>query len=203
VRCAVDDAGSARQMFALASAFNQNIGSWNTAAVKELGVRALVPSHACGAPHKSFLQQWSMCVCVCVCVCVCQLGATPLVRRSTTRCIVVYCNAMYGAAVWRGTAGALGFVRCGVDGVGSARQTFYNAPAFNQNIGSWNTASVTTMQGVRALVPSHACGARPKSLSQQWSRRRCGRVPAQMWASPGADVGEAWLNCERALCTTV
>jgi surface protein len=159
------------------------------------------------ARHISPFYSSGLCVCVCVrvrvCVCVRELDATPLVRRSTTRCIVVYCNAMYGAAVWRGTAGALGFVRCGVDGVGSARQTFYNAPAFNQNIGSWNTASVTTMQSVRALVPSHACGAQPKSLSQQWSGRRCGRVPAQMLASPGADVGQAWLNCERALCTIV
>jgi hypothetical protein len=27
------------------------------------------------------------------------------------------------------------------------------------------------------------------------SRRRCGRVPAQMWASPGADVGESRRRC--------
>ncbi len=27
------------------------------------------------------------------------------------------------------------------------------------------------------------------------SRRRCGRVPAQMWASPGADVGESRGGC--------
>jgi surface protein len=53
------------------------------------------------------------------------------------------------------------------DGVGSARQAFYEASAFNQNIGSWNTASMTTMTNVRALVPSHACGAQPKSFAQQ------------------------------------
>jgi surface protein len=113
-----------------------------------------------------------------------------LVRWSTTCCNGVCCNAMYGAAAWRGTAGALGSVRCGVDGVGSARQAFGSASAFNQNIGSWNTASVTTMEGVRALVPSHTCSAQPKSLSQQWSGRRCGDGPPRMWASPGAYVGD-------------
>jgi hypothetical protein len=158
------------------------------------------------------------------------------VRRITTCCIVVCCSAMYGAVAWRGvawrgvawrgvawrgTAGPLGCVCCGVDGVGSARQAFLGASAFNQNIGSWNTASVSIMEQclafVRALVPSHACGAQPTSLSQQWSRVQVVPgavvVPAQMWgwptsdvgesrfvwACPGADVGEAWLNCERIL----
>ena len=109
---------------------------------------------------------------------------------------------MYGAAAWRGTAGALGCVRCAVDGVVSARQAFNQAIAFNQNIGSWNTAAVTTMARVRALVPSHACGARPKSLLEGVSRAQavpganvgmahlgCGRVAVQMWASPGAGSG--------------
>ena len=113
-----------------------------------------------------------------------------LVRRSTTCCILVSCSAMCGAVAWRGTAGALSSVRCGVDGVGSARQAFGSASAFDQNIGSWNTASVTTISDVRALVPSHACGARPKSLSQQWSR-------AQMWGWPTSDVGESRRLCGR------
>jgi hypothetical protein len=65
----------------------------------------------------------------------------------------------------RGSSGTLCFVRCGVDGVGSARQAFEQASAFNQNIGSWNTAAMVDMSFVRALVPSHACGAQPESLS--------------------------------------
>ena len=100
---------------------------------------------------------------------------------------------------WRGAAGALGCVRCGVDGVGSALQALYATSAFNQNIGSWNTAAVTDMSNVGALVPSPACGAQPKSLSQQWSRQPvvpgadvamarlgCGRVPVEMWVRLGS-----------------
>jgi hypothetical protein len=89
-----------------------------------------------------------------------------------------------GAAAWRGAAGALGFVRCALDYVGSARQAFNQALAFNQNIGSWNTAAVKDMSFVRALVPLHACGAPPTSFAQQQSRPQ---------VVPGADV--AHLGC--------
>jgi len=109
---------------------------------------------------------WERVFCILSIHVTCWHVATTLVRWSTTRCIGVCCNAMYGTAAWRGTAGALGSVRCGVDGVGSARQAFSYASAFNQNIGSWNTARVDSMSSVRALVLLHACGARPKFLSQ-------------------------------------
>ena len=105
---------------------------------------------------------------------------------------------------WRGRRARRCALRCGLRGVGSAlsRQVFRSASAFNQNIGSWNTAAVTDMSTVRALVPSPACGAQPKSLSQKWSQPQvvpgadvgmahlgCGRVAVQMWASPGVGSG--------------
>jgi hypothetical protein len=59
--------------------------------------------------------------------------------------------------------------------------------------------------------PAVARNRRPSRSSGpgcKCSRRRCGDGPPWMWASPGADVGvsrgadvgEAWLNCERVLC---
>ena len=77
---------------------------------------------------------------------------------------------------------ARGFVRCVMDCVGSARQAFDAASVFNQNIGSWNTAAVTAMSGVRILVPSHACGVPWTSFSQHRSRQQ---------VVPSADVGMA------------
>ena len=87
---------------------------------------------------------------------------------------------------WRGTAGGLGVVRCAEDFVGSARQAFDSASAFNQNIGSWNTAAVKDMAGVLAVLPSPACGAQPTSLLAEV-------VPAA--CEPGADAGVAYLGC--------
>jgi surface protein len=109
---------------------------------------------------------------------------------------------MYGTAALRGADGALGFVRCAVDFVGSARQAFAGASAFNQNIGGWNTASVTTMALACALPPSHACGVQPTSLlaavvsAASGPRHRCevahlgcGRVPTQMLATSSRRCG--------------
>jgi hypothetical protein len=87
---------------------------------------------------------------------------------------------------WRGTADRLGVVRCAEDFVGSARQAFDSASAFNQNIGSWNTAAVKDMAGVLAVLPSPACGAQPTSLLAEV-------VPAA--CEPGADAGVAYLGC--------
>jgi surface protein len=240
VRCCVDGVGSARQAFNGASAFNQNIGSWNTAAVKDMAqASTLVPSHACGMPPKSFSQQWSRRQVVpgadvgiahlgcgrvpaqmwvglgstvnepCVfylCMAAC---CNDVVRCSTAWYIVVCCSAMYGAAAWSGVAWHGRWARrcallCG-DGVGSARQAFLGASAFNQNIGSWNTAAVTTMAIVSALVLSHACGAQPTSLlaasvpAASSPQRSRGDGPLRMWASPCADVGESWNRCGRGL----
>ncbi len=68
---------------------------------------------------------------------------SPLVA---SLCAATRCMALRRGVAWRGTAGPLGCGCCGVDGVGSARQAFLGASAFNQNIGSWNTASVTTFE---------------------------------------------------------
>ena len=48
--------------------------------------------------------------------------------------------------------------------------------------------AVSVSDSMKRILPA-------RSASQ--SRRRCGRVPAQMWASPGSDVGESRLRCGR------
>ncbi len=113
------------------------------------------------------------------------------------------CMALRRGEAWRGVARPAGWAACAAlwgDGVGSARQAFFSAYAFNQNIGSWNTASVTTMAQACALVPSHTCGAHPKIFVQQWSRPRV--VPAQMWGWPTSDVGESRRRCGRVQVVT-
>jgi hypothetical protein len=125
---------------------------------------------------------------------------------------------MYGAAAWRGvawrgTVGPLGCGCCGVDFVGSARQAFAEAWAFNQNIGSWNTAAMVDISVVRAIAPSHACSAQPTSLlavvvpaasgpgaDVGMAHLGCARVAVHMWTCPSGGVGQAWLNYERVLC---
>jgi surface protein len=95
---------------------------------------------------------------------------------------------------WRGTAGGLGIVRCAEDFVGSARQAFQSASAFNQNIGSWNTARVTIMSLVCALAPSqHAACNRSPFRSSGLPKQQV--VPAQMWGWPTSDVGESRRRC--------
>jgi hypothetical protein len=49
----------------------------------------------------------------------------------------------------------------GVDGAWFGLQTFYSASAFNANIGAWNTAAVTTLQGVCAASGRRRGCARP------------------------------------------
>jgi surface protein len=158
----------------MASAFDQNIGSWNTAAVKDMsGVRALVTSHASRLCDEA------------------PLVATKhhFLHRSMFQRDILRCGV-----AWQARRAGLCALRCGRRGAGS--QAFYSAKAFNKNIGSWNTAAVTTMSTVRALLPSHACGAaQPTSFSQQWSRPQV--VPAQMWAWPTLDVGESQCRCGR------
>jgi hypothetical protein len=87
------------------------------------------------------------------------------------------------------------FGRCAVDCVGSARQAFEKASAFNQNIGGWSTAAVTEMSLACALPPSHACGAQPTSLLAVVVPAQA--VPAQMWGWPTSDVRESQCRCGR------
>ena len=74
---------------------------------------------------------------------------------------------------------ARGFVRCGVDCVGSARQAFYSASAFSQNIGNWNTVSVTTLGGAFTDVGLADCIKR--SVYDNWGSTL--RTAYPFWSS--------------------
>ena len=145
----------------------------------EVLLAAVVPAQMWARPAQMWARLGSTMSESCAYAYAWQLGATSLLRWSTTRCIVVCCNAMYGAAAWRGTAGALGSVRCGVDGVGSARQAFYKASAFNQNIGSWNTFSLQTLGGAFTDVGLADCIKR--SVYDNWGSTLRAAYP--LWSS--------------------
>ena len=90
-----------------------------------------------------------------------------------------------------GMAGALGFVHCAVDGVGSARRLF------TLRRRSTRTSAAGTPPQCRTW-PRHALSCRraqPTSFSKQWSRPQVvpgadvGNGPPRMRASPGAGVG--------------
>ena len=224
LRCGRRGVGS--QAFYDAKAFNENIGSWNTAAVTTMAyVRALLPSRTtdvlfaavvpaasgpgadvgmarlgCGrVPVQMWASRgadvgeaWLSCERV---LCILSVNGSSLQRGCATKHHPLHRCILQDDVGASGMAGALGFVHCAVDGCGVGSQAFYGASAFNQNIGSWNTAAVSNMAEACALLPSHACGAQPTSFSKQWSRPQVvpgadvGMGPPRMWASPGADVG--------------
>ena len=141
VRCGVDRLVVGSQAFYYASAFNANIGGWNTASVTALSsvLAPLRPSRTSQPRNRS--------------------ADVAVARRkqSRRRCgstkhILLHENMLQRAASClrrrHGTDVAVGFgaVRCGPRVVGL--QAFYYASAFNMNIGGWNTASVTTLSSV-------------------------------------------------------
>jgi hypothetical protein len=90
-------------------------------------------------------------------------------------------SAMSVASTWHCTAGALGFVHCAVDGVGSACR------CFTRRRRSTRTSAAGTPRVFRTCS-RHAPSCRraqPTSFSQQWSRQQV--FPAQMWGWPALD----------------
>ena len=73
-------------------------------------------------------------------------------------------------------------------------QAFYQASAFNVNIGGWNTASVTTLSSVCALSAVAHIAARNQVQTLQWP----GADVCEFWpilANRKADVRESWRRC--------
>ena len=118
------------------------------------------------------------CVCACVCVCVCDWAPTHPCRHIRARAV----------GVDRGWLGA---------------QAFYEAYAFNANIGAWNTASVSTLYVVCAAFSALAGAPPPRDALGGLSMRRgplcaaappmrvrvcaqtCGHAPARVSTSVG------------------
>jgi hypothetical protein len=96
--------------------------------------------------------------------------------------MITCCSPLHRAAVLRhrrGTASrsAFGAVQCGPHVGGS--QAFSSTTAFNANIGSWNTALVSNMNGV--------CDLRPLGITQHATEVRMRSWPCA--SSRSADVG--------------
>ena len=96
-------------------------------------------------------------------------------------------RCLRGVIVARPARSAVGVVRCGPRVVGS--QAFSSTTAFNANIGSWNTASVSNMKGVCELRTLGITQRATEVRTWQWpgaSSRGADAdqlVPAQMWRS--------------------
>jgi surface protein len=123
------------QAFGGASAFNANIGAWNTASVKNLSqVRRF-----------------------------CRQRATRQMRHKRAHnCDRVRSRACARAfPLARIHAETMRALPVGVDRVRLDPQAFNVASAFNANIGAWNTASVTNMYQVRAAFSAGGGTMRP------------------------------------------
>ncbi len=106
------------QAFRYASAFNANIGAWNTAAVSSM-------HQVCNLLTRTVGFRWRPGLCA---------AALPRRRAHARMCVR--------------------FHRRGARLVGS--QAFSYASAFNANIGAWNTAAVSNMAAVCAVLAARS-----------------------------------------------
>jgi hypothetical protein len=160
-------------VFASASAFNANIGAWNTAAVTTLCAVCAAPgpggAHYGGRARPGF--DPNIRIYMCIRVCVCMLHAYTFIFhlsvhvRVGRRYVCVHECAM---GMDRLCAHALAGSCCGLGlkpetlkkcaspcpsastASGFGAQAFQYASAFNADIGAWNTASVSSLASVCA-----------------------------------------------------
>ena len=130
-----------QSMFFGATAFNQEIGSWNTAAVTDMSYMFF------GATaFNQNISTWNTAA-----VTAMQsmfFGATAFnqeIGSWNTAAVTDMSNMFYGATAFNKNIGTLTWNTAAVTDMSFM---FRNATNFNQNIGSWNTAAVTNMSGM-------------------------------------------------------
>jgi hypothetical protein len=176
----VDRGWLGSQAFRSASAFNANIGAWNTARVTTLSAVCAAFSGPGGAPPRggtrsagSSVRRGPLCTVYVrtlhACIYIHARLATPMngspmqARRTHARTCRVRARARVSVCDWAPTHPRrhMRARSAGVDRGWLGPQAFNSATAFSADIGAWNTARVTTLSAVCAAY-SGPGGAPPR-----------------------------------------
>jgi hypothetical protein len=178
--------GFGAQAFSSASAFNANIGAWNTAAVTTL-------SFVCAAPGPGgaqYVHTYNIHLSVDVrigrdneCVHQCAMGMDRL-------CAHALAGSCCGLGLKPETLNRASPCPSASTACGCGAQAFQSASVFNANIGAWNTASVVSLYSVcaafparrRALWQTRSAGLRCGAARCVRRHRRCARACAHVQA---------------------